>query len=492
VGRRIICAIVFCCLAHAQAIRPESLLADLHTQSREQPPHDRLMLLWELAIAATGVDAATSAAWAIEMYDVAAHAPHYLRWQQMNQAAGRKNALTILSLTDPKRAAEHFLELEPSPAHQPSEDPRIDLARHLFPRLWTVEGRSSLPELLRFADFTSRTGQYPYVAMGHVLPKLAKVDPAAAHSVMLSAIDRLGKERGIRRTQDDYLKFLRESWPAVSAKDRRLAVEAALSVAGRSGGFPAGTTVWAEYYLPEGTVRLDSEENARVYDLLPFVDKLDANWGRQLRRQHPALANLPVPQVDRAPWRSGVIAAPGPNLEARVDAAFERHHLVFLARWSEEDAKRAAALAQATKDPARRRQAIALVLPAYAKVDRAQAEGWARELMAGPHDDLDLMAPLARAWFVLGHPDEAMELVDAAIKVGEQLWAKRDPAQPVYAVNGVASLRDLADTYGEFRGDDLKSFVSRVEHLDPPLVIYLVAGAVRGALRHRPGYQEPD
>jgi hypothetical protein len=492
VGRTFLGAIALCCLAQAQAVSPEALLQDLHTQSRELPAHDRLILLWDLALAATGVDSAASGAWALEMFDVAERAPREVPWQQMNRAAARKNALTILSLTDPKRAAAHFLELDPSPAHMPAEDPRIDLSRHLFPRLWDVEGRRSLPELQRFAGFTSRTGQYPYVAIGLVLPKLAKADPAAAHSIVLTAVERLGKETGIRRTQDDYLRFLRESWPALSADDRHLAVEAGLSAAGRGEGYAAGATLHTEYYLPEGMVRLDSEENARVYDLLPFVDAIDTARGRQLRRQYPTLANQPLPRVDREPWRSGVIALPGPNLEDRVEAAFERHHLLFLRRWAEEDPKRAAALAQAMKDPARRRQAIALVLPVYAKVDRAQSESWARELMAGPHDDPDLMAALARAEFALGNTGDAMTLVDAALERGEQLWAKRDPKMPVYSADGVSALHEIADAYGEFRPDDLIPFINRIEHLDPPLPLYLLTGAVHGALRNRPGYREPE
>jgi hypothetical protein len=185
----------------AQEITAETFIGNLHREAQEQPVHDRLILLYDLAIAATGVDSALSAEWSLEMYDLATKdAPHEQPWQQMNQAAGRKNALTILSLTDPERAAQHFLELEPSPGHQPNEDPRIDLARHLFPRLWAKQGEKSLPTILRFADFTSLTGQYPYVAVGHILPGLAKVDRAAAHSLCLAAIHRFGEERGIWRT----------------------------------------------------------------------------------------------------------------------------------------------------------------------------------------------------------------------------------------------------------------------------------------------------
>ena len=197
----------------AQELSPESLLGAIHSESKLLSVTDRMMVLYDLAIAATAEDPAISGAWALEMYDLATKE---MPRGQMNREAGRKNALTILCLTDAERAAEHYLELEPSVAHQPNEDPRIDLARHLFPRLWAKQGMRALPTIQRFAEFTSRTGQYPYVAMGHILPQIARVDRRAARSLFRAAVERLPNERSIWRTEDDYLSFLRESWPVAS------------------------------------------------------------------------------------------------------------------------------------------------------------------------------------------------------------------------------------------------------------------------------------
>ncbi len=492
---------IVCTPAPAQPIQPETLLRDLHREAQQQPAQDRLMLLWDLAIAATGVDHALSADWSMEMYDLATNAPHDLPWQQMNQLSERKNALTVLSLTDPERAAQHFLELERGANPQPNEDPRIDCARNLFPRLWAKQGRQALPAILRIADFTSRTGQYPYIGIGHILPSLDKVDPTAAHSLFLAAVHRLAGERGIWRTPDDYLQFLRESWPAVSRKDRRLGVEAALAVLHRSVEDKAaampGSRQYFEYYLPEGTVRFDSEETARVYDLLPFANDVDASWGRRLRQQYPALANVPLPRVDARPWRSGVFAAAGRDTPERVEAAFERHHLMFLTEWAREDPVGAAAIAQKTKDPARRRAAIALVLPAYAKVDSVRAEAWRRELVAGgfsaqTSDGLAFLVALAHVDFALGHPEDGKQVTGVALTLGEQLASKRDRSRPPYAADGAAGLHDLADLYGEFQPNDLAPFVERLKEQEPALRLYVLTAAVRGAMRHRPGYREPN
>jgi hypothetical protein len=468
--------VLFCCLAWGQTGAPEQLLVAVHRESRELPAHERFTVLWDLAVAATGVDPAQSAAWSLEMYELTRIAPRDVRWQEMNSVAARKNALTILCLTDPKNAAAHFLELDRSSTHQPNEDPRIDLSRHLFPRLWAKEGKRSLPAILKMVDFTSRTGQYPYIGIGHILPSLAKIDPGAAHSMASAAIERLRVERGIWRTPDDYVKFLRESWSALSAKERRLAVQTAMDVLHRGIEDKAAAAPgrsYAEYYLRKGTVRFDSEEVARVYDLLPYVDAVDAARGRRLRVQYPALARAPLPMVGVVPWRAGVFAAPGRDTPERVQAAFERYRLMFLRRWAREDAVRAAQIAEGTRDPARLRAAMALVIPELAKVDRAKAEGWRQELMpfestGATLDDLNFLAALARAHFASGHPEDGERATGTMLRLGLQLIAQRDKNLPVYLVQGAGEMHDLADSYGEFRPDHLTEFGKRFEDQEPP------------------------
>ena len=271
-------------------------------------------------------------------------------------------------------------------------------------------------------------------------------------------------------------------------------MEAALSVVRRSVADKAaaelGSRSYAEYYFGGRTVRLESEETARVYDLLPFVDRVDGGWGSELRRQYPALANVPLPAVDVAPWRSGVFVAAGHDTPERVQAAFERHHLMFLPRWAAEDSKRAAAIALATQDAGRRRTAMAIVLPEYAKADAIQAESWREELerVQAP-GDLEFLVALARANFALGHEEAGLRSAGAALALGKKLVAERDKDRPIYSAAGAEDLHDLAEIYGEFR---LSEFVGLVKDEELTLRTYLLAGAARGALRGRAGYREPN
>jgi len=201
--------------------------------------------------------------------------------------------------------------------------------------------------------------------------------------------------------------------------------------------------------------------------------------GRTSRRGAPASSSLP-----------GAIK---PEL---VEAAFERHHLMFLPEWAPQDPKRAAEIALRAEDSARRRAGLALVLPEYAKRDPAQTEAWLRELAAAPENaqtsgDLAFLTALARARFALGHTDEARRTAATAMSLGKLFAAKRDKEKPVYSFDGASELHDLAQSWGEFQPDDLAAFSSLASTPDESVRLFLMAAAVRGALRHRPGYREP-
>ena len=477
-----------------------NLLTDVYQQSREQAVWERLYVLWDLATAATATDAALSAQWSLEMYDVATRSAAETRVQSADREASRKNALTVLCLTDPARAAEHFMELEPSPGHMPNEDPRIDLARHLIPRLWAVQGVEALPTIRRFAEFTSKTGQYPYESIGAILPALSRANREAARDLFREAVNRLPQER-ILRTKFDYLKFLRAAWPVVDAKDRRRAVEAGLAGAIQSvrqqAAAEPGLRVYTEYYLPGGTVRFDSAEVAQVYDLLPFVDALDKRWGHRLREQYPALGGVATAGIRTAPWRSSVQVTPERDTPARVQAAFERHHAMFLGEWAGEDARRAARIALATQDPDRRRMALAVVLPQYGKIDLAQASAWRTELAGAARRDADtgdflsFLVALARADFALGYSEDGREIAGKAMELGKRIFAARARELPILSVDVVYDLHSLADGYGAWDAASAAEFVRRECAAVPELRVVLLAAVVRGDARRRPGYREP-
>jgi hypothetical protein len=120
--RVIVPALFFIVALSAQSLpNPDALLHEIHAESQNLTPAERVEVLHQLSIAATAMDPKISAAWAIEMYDLAtARLTGAQKWGQMNRAAQRKNALTVLSFSDTDAAAARFFELEPSPGHLPA------------------------------------------------------------------------------------------------------------------------------------------------------------------------------------------------------------------------------------------------------------------------------------------------------------------------------------------------------------------------------------
>jgi len=456
---RIACALALTIpLANAALPTPAALLSTIHAQAQNLSPSDRVDLLYELSIAATATNRQTSAAWAIEMYDCATtlHSPQ----EQMYRAAQRKNALTVLSFSDPEAAAARFMQLEPSPAHAPFEDPRVDLSRHLFPRLWNKDGKRSLQVIRNLAAFTASTGEYPYAAMALLLPRVAQLDPRIARALFSEAVHQMPSNHPLHRTHDVYIRFLRAGWPIASRRQRLAAVHAGLSGTQTS---LSPSRMHFQYFLPETTVHLDSELDARIYELLPFADSADPALGQSLRSRYPHLQGLPVLPIDTAPWRAAVVTSPGRDTPELVQRAFARSIARFLTTWAQTDPSRATKIALSTQDPTE----LALLLP-WTETSRPDLERNA-ESAANP----GFLLALIRSEFQLGHSEEARKLASLA-------W--KNPESRV----------DLEDICGQYWFGD-PAWCAQTEAIQNPVTrLTLLAKYARGALRNIPAYEEPS
>jgi hypothetical protein len=414
--------------------------------------------LYELSVAATALNRQTSAAWAIEMYDCATgmHAPP----EQMYRAAQRKNALTVLSFSDPEAAAARFLQLEPSPAHAPFEDPRVDLSRHLFPRLWNKNGMRSLQAIRNLAVFTARTGEYPYAAMALLLPKVAQADRRTARALFTASVRQMPSTHPLHRTHDVYIRLLRAGWPIASQQQRLAAVQAGLLGAQTS---RSPSRMHFQYFLPETTVHLDSELDARIYELLPFADAADPALGQSLRSRYPYLQSLPVLPIDAAPWRAAVAASAGRNTPDLIQRAFARNIARYITTWARTDPSRALKIALSSNDPT----ALALLLP-WAETSRPDLERNAESTA-----NADFLLALIRSEFQLSHSDEARKLASLA-------WKNPDARE---------TLEDICGQY--WFGDP--AWYEQTNAIQTPVTrLTLLAKYARGALRNRPGYEEPS
>jgi hypothetical protein len=154
----------------------------------------------------------------------------------------------------------------------------------------------------------------------------------------------------LHRTQDVCIRFLRAAWPIAGRHQRLAAVRAGLP--GAQNSPLAAGRMYFQYFLPETTVHLDTELDARIYELLPFADEASPALGQTLRRRYPHLQGLPVLPRATAPWRAAVVTSPGRDTPELVQRAFERSVARFITTWAQTDPRRAAKIAPPSSEPA--------------------------------------------------------------------------------------------------------------------------------------------
>jgi hypothetical protein len=95
------------------------------------------------------------------------------------------------------------------------------------------------------------------------------------------------------------------------------------------------------------------------------------------------VASVLIPPLDAPPWRAAAVATiPDRDKPELVKAALENSYLFNLPKRVAEEPRRAASIALGIKDTARRHNALAILIPAYIRVDRTKAESWRDELSA--------------------------------------------------------------------------------------------------------------
>jgi hypothetical protein len=183
-------------------------------------------------------------------------------------------------------------------------------------------------------------------------------------------------------------------------------------------------------------------------------------------------------------WRSSVVATPGRDRPELIQTAFEKSRLFFLKRWALEDSQRAIGIAATAKDEDRRRAGLAIVLPLYAKIDAQGAEQWRLQLERDAHvsKQLPFLVSMAKAEFMLGHSDDAQSIARRAWELGTSIQGDE----------GLDELRELSDICGHFWYGDSAWYSAMIALKEPSMRLTALSEYVRGAMRNRASFREPN
>ena len=469
---------------------PQSLFEEAYSLAANLPAEERADLLLELADASV-LRPARSVALAEELLDLATTklTPGPYR------AAMQKNALMTISRADPIRAAQLYM-MQDSPARPlPREDVRSFGARLLFSRLWDKLGERSLEDIKQIAVWLGETGQYPYVAVAMILPKVAEKDAQEASELFVQAVSFFARDPGFAVTNQDFVDFLLRTWKIAGPGLARSAIESALSAIGKAADSGAPTQA-IEVTVPGGSFRLDAQSDLLVYRLLPVIRELDPRWAESVVKEHSALRAAPQLEAG-APVRAAAAMATESKVQpVAMRNALDQHRLMQLPDLAKSDPDAALRSLLMIADQARRSVGMASLLPAFERSDPKRATAWRRELeeqlgqMKTGAPKLQLMAALARSLYESGRVEEAESLVRKAMSLGSEVIAldlEANPGKMLYAAEGFDDLSQLVTLAAERspKPFDILQAVRNMEH--DLLRARMLVCAAKGFLERRKG-----
>jgi len=393
--------------------------------------------------------------WATELFNVASLTGL--------PASTQEGALIALARLDTDRAVQLFRR-QVLPPEGASEDARTYAALALFPSLWARDGKDSILTIEDLAAWLGSTGEYPYRAVGTVIPELAKVDQLLGRKLFFEAIRYFGIERKFPGSNRAYVDFLVSVSGMPHDEVFRSAVAKAVEAIEKSNPPPGQKAIQMEVRTAKGTEVFFSEREYLLYKLLPLIQELDAKWYERVVESKPALRGRSAPSGNNSTQfeNGAILRADEPALSPmRVREALDSGLIARAVEVSRTDPKAAFSIASAILTPHMRDIALASILPRYSDVDRDQSAGTLKELqkradsMQASPAKLALEVKLTDALFALNLESEAIALSQKAMDLGLEMFSLdriSHPGKLPFGTQGFDSLLDLAGILGRRLG----------------------------------------
>jgi hypothetical protein len=276
-------------------------------------PDDRAAVLTLLVGAAASVPPERAADWAVDLFNVA-------KFTGFPDSA-QESAMTTLAKVDTERAVQLFRE-QVVPPEDANEDSRIFATVVLFQALWAQKGKDSILTIENLAAWLGSTGEYPYSAVGTVIPELAKTDPLLSRSFFLEAVRHFGIERKFPDSNRAYVDFLVSLRGLPHDDVFRSSVAKAVDAIENSSPSSGQKSIQIKIQTTKSTQLFYSEKEYLLYKLLPVIREMDPKWYGRILESNPSLRGRPdLPDDEGMRFESGVVAQT--NDSATVAEAFD-------------------------------------------------------------------------------------------------------------------------------------------------------------------------
>ncbi len=357
---------------------PESLLIRSYLKSKDFTPSDRALLLNRLAAAASKLQPPLTKLWSEEAFQVASKLPLNDENRQVYQA----NAAVELVTVDPKRAFEVLAMIDPPEPTQEGQSKPMDMrtyaAENVFPEIWKTDGVPALDHIRAQAEHIGETGEYPYRAIGKILPDVGKRSQPKAETLFTEALSYYTKSAPDHDSDREFALFLSESWGVVPRSLELQALKVAVAHLNQSKNSAKNSAFMARVQTAKGASEFTELSDELLYELLPKIRELDPQWAQELTEKNDALGKAAT-IGDKPKYKESVVihntsgASPA-QVAAAGEAGLERSRLRNITDMARSDPEGALRLSAYLADPTLRSIAVARIAAAFAENSPERAE----------------------------------------------------------------------------------------------------------------------
>lgn len=248
------------------------LLNESNQISGDFVPYQRCRFLLRLSDTAVSISGGNSKRWAEEAFFASFALP-----PSWDRVAVQKNALMILSRTDPDRAFE-LLGMVDSPVRDNTgalpEDVRAHGAQLIFPAYWSKnKSGKRLQAIRQRSRELGETGQYPFLAVSGIFNDLMSSAPDEA-GPWFEEITKYLARSTVDSANAEFIEFLKKTWDNLPEASRRTGVELIFSRLIKPDTGSENKTYRARVDTTLGVFELRSRQQVLLLRIMPWVSSV--------------------------------------------------------------------------------------------------------------------------------------------------------------------------------------------------------------------------
>jgi len=449
----------------------ESLLNRAYSLTKQTSDTETAFILARLAQASSRNHPQRAKEWAEEVFNLTANLPNNMQRSQYETMA-----LTAMSEVDPEKAIEMLPRLE-TPNNrdgQPQPEVRLSVTAMLFNRYWQRKGMDGVETLRAAARQMGESGAYPYMAINLLIRQVKSKDAEKSKEILNEALAFFNRRPTAGNGNEQFAMFLRSNREEIPTPLLKDMLEKLVSQAVNLKNDTSTSMVLA---TESGTAaKLDNAASIFLFQLMPMIRSLDADWAKRLENQYQELraaADFARSGEQRMMVTRSVGGGPGGEPPR---AMMEEMRAMEIDELSARDPQRALKMNAELTDPSVRAASGARLAATISKSDPEQAAELlkkAKEAIAEakePMDKLRILVGLAQAQASLNDKAAFEATLQTSYTLGEELFRKgidKNPTAPVFTQPGFDAMQRL--TMSAVRMD-YQATMQRLDAVRSPLL----------------------